>query len=98
MSPTKTEARVAFAKKAAPPNASAKSVAPPVRLLSKHEILAISGLTYPTIWKMMCAGTFPRSRIVGGKSMWLSSEVQTWLAGLPIRPLKGDQNNSGAEA
>jgi predicted DNA-binding transcriptional regulator AlpA len=36
------------------------------------------------------AGKFPRSRIVGGKSMWLSSEVEAWLAGLPVRPLKGD--------
>ena len=33
---------------------------------------------------------FPRSRIVGGQSMWVSSEVSAWLEGLPIRPLKGD--------
>jgi predicted DNA-binding transcriptional regulator AlpA len=35
-------------------------------------------------------GRFPRSRIVGGKSMWLSSEIDAWLSGLPLRPLKGD--------
>jgi predicted DNA-binding transcriptional regulator AlpA len=35
-------------------------------------------------------GQIPRSRIVGGKSMWLSSEIDSWLAGLPVRPLKGD--------
>jgi predicted DNA-binding transcriptional regulator AlpA len=66
--------------------------APPleVRLLGKPEILAITNLTFPTIWRMMRAGTFPRSRIVGGKSMWLSTEVEAWLAALPVRVLKGD--------
>ncbi len=64
--------------------------APPVRLISKAEVLAITGMTFPTIWAWMRAGKFPRSRIVGGKSMWLSTEVEKWLAGLPVRPLKGD--------
>jgi hypothetical protein len=40
---------------------------------------------------MMRAGTFPRSRVVGGKSMWLSSEIEAWLAALPVRQLKGDE-------
>jgi predicted DNA-binding transcriptional regulator AlpA len=66
---------------------------PPVRLISKRAILAITGLTFPTIWKMMRAGTFPRSRIVGGKSMWLSNEIDAWLANLPVRALKGDDAN-----
>jgi prophage regulatory protein len=66
--------------------------APPLveRLVSKSEVLAITGLSFPTIWAWMRAGKFPRSRIVGGKSMWLSSEIEAWLAGLPVRPLKGD--------
>jgi predicted DNA-binding transcriptional regulator AlpA len=38
----------------------------------------------------MRAGTFPRSRIVNGRSMWLSSEIEAWIAELPQRPLKGD--------
>jgi len=64
--------------------------APPVRLLDKAEILQITGVSFPTIWAWMRAGTFPRSRIVGGKSMWRSDEIEAWLAGLPLRPLKGD--------
>jgi prophage regulatory protein len=87
---TDSRARAAFAKKAAARKTSAKSIAQPVRLLDKREILAITRLTYPTIWKMMRAGTFPRSRVVGGKSMWRSDEVDEWFAGLPIRRLKGD--------
>jgi predicted DNA-binding transcriptional regulator AlpA len=64
--------------------------APPVRLLHKGEVLAIVGVTYPTLWAWMRQGRFPRSRIVGAKSMWLSTEVEHWLAGLPVRRLKGD--------
>jgi predicted DNA-binding transcriptional regulator AlpA len=63
---------------------------PPVNLLTKPDVLAITKVTFPTIWVWMRAGKFPRSRIVGGKSMWLSSEVDAWLAGLQVRPLKGD--------
>jgi predicted DNA-binding transcriptional regulator AlpA len=64
--------------------------APPVRLLNRHEVLALAGCSYPTLWAWMRAGKFPRSRIVGGKSMWLSTEIDEWLANLPLRPLKGD--------
>ena len=62
-----------------------------LRLLTKPEVLLIAGgVSYPTLWSWMRAGTFPRSRIVGGKSMWRSDEVQAWLDALPVRPLKGD--------
>lgn len=72
--------------------------APPVHLLDKNDILKITNVTFPTIWAWMRAGTFPRSRVVGGKSsrvvggksMWLSSEIDAWLADLPMRALKGD--------
>jgi predicted DNA-binding transcriptional regulator AlpA len=66
--------------------------APPLveRLLRKSEVMTITGLSYPTLWAWMRAGKFPHSRIVGGKSMWLSTEIDAWLAGLPVRPLKGD--------
>ena len=60
-------------------------------MLTKPEVLLIAGgISYPTLWSWMRAGTFPRSRIVGGKSMWRSDEVEAWLNSLPLRPLKGD--------
>ena len=62
----------------------------PPRLLCKHEVCAIAGATFPSVWAWMRAGTFPRSRVVGGKSMWLSSEIEAWITSLPLRPLKGD--------
>jgi predicted DNA-binding transcriptional regulator AlpA len=63
---------------------------PPIHLLDKKDILEITNVTFPTIWAWMRAGTFPRSRVVGGKSMWLSSDIDAWLANLPMRTLKGD--------
>jgi predicted DNA-binding transcriptional regulator AlpA len=60
------------------------------RLLAKRDVLAIANVTFPTIWAWMRAGKFPRARAVGGKSMWLSPEIEAWLASLPIRQLKGD--------
>ena len=68
------------------------------RLLSKREVLDITGVSYPTIWQMMCRGEFPRSRIVGAQSRWLSTEVDAWLAGLPIRRLKGDAPEMAEQA
>jgi predicted DNA-binding transcriptional regulator AlpA len=61
-----------------------------VRLLSKTQVLAITGVTFPTIWLWMRQGHFPRSRIAGGKSVWRSDEVAAWIANLPVRRLKGD--------
>ena len=60
------------------------------RLIFKREVLRRVGLSYPTIWKMMREGRFPRSRVCGGKSAWLEEEIDTWIEGLPLRRLKGD--------
>jgi predicted DNA-binding transcriptional regulator AlpA len=67
--------------------------APPMRLLGKPEVCAIAGVTFPTIWAWMRQGRFPRARVIGGansKSVWLSTEIDTWMVALPRRPLKGD--------
>jgi prophage regulatory protein len=61
-----------------------------LRLLAKPEVLAVSGCSFPTLWEMMLRGDFPRSRIVGGRSMWRSDEIDKWIADLKVRPLKGD--------
>jgi predicted DNA-binding transcriptional regulator AlpA len=63
---------------------------PQLRLISKSKVLKIVGCSYPTLWAWMRAGKFPRGRVVGGRSMWRSDEIDEWLAGLPIRRLKGD--------
>jgi predicted DNA-binding transcriptional regulator AlpA len=64
-----------------------------VRLLSKAEVLAAVNVTYPALWKWMRDGKFPRSRLVGNKSMWLSTEVAAWLSNLPPTRSKGDASS-----
>ena len=70
-------------------SAAHQSQGPP-RLLDKAEILAITHVSFPTVW----SGCEPdRSRGRGslvGKSMWLSTEIDAWIASLRVRPLKGD--------
>jgi predicted DNA-binding transcriptional regulator AlpA len=76
-------------------------VAPPrVQLLDKHEVLAITGTSYVTVWNWMIAKPpkFPRSFIAGGRSVWRSDEIAAWLENLPRRPLKGDDQTVGAQA
>ena len=38
----------------------------------------------------MMDGTFPRSRFIGGKAVWLESEINAWIIALPVRRLKSD--------
>jgi len=61
----------------------------PPRLLSKRRVLA--RIPVPTPWTWMRAGKFPRAKDIGGKSVWLASEVEEWIAALPLRKLKGDE-------
>lgn len=86
MSKAKSTAQPAFARKAAAIRAASREL----HLLTKPEVLAVAGVTFPTIWAWMRDGKFPRSRVVGGRSMWRSDEIEAWLAGLLVRPLKGD--------
>jgi predicted DNA-binding transcriptional regulator AlpA len=63
---------------------------PRITLIAKADVLAITGKSYKTIWTWMQAGKFPRSRVVGGRVMWLSGEIDAWLNALPVQRLKGD--------
>ncbi len=62
----------------------------PTRLLGRKELLATVNRSYPRVWQLMIARQFPRARVVGGKSLWRSDEVQRWIDSLPERRLKGD--------
>jgi predicted DNA-binding transcriptional regulator AlpA len=65
-------------------------VRPGARLLSKGDVLDKLGVSYPTLWKLMRQGAFPRSVVVGGKVAWLEHEVDEFIAKLPRRRLKGE--------
>jgi prophage regulatory protein len=61
------------------------------RMLNRKQVCARVGVSFPTIWRWMVRGTFPRARALGDlKSGWLESEVNAWMAALPPRPLKND--------
>jgi len=62
----------------------------PPRLLNKREVTALVGRSYDSLWRMMCAGKFPRGRYLGQKVFWFSAEIEDWLANLPKQRLKGD--------
>ena len=67
---------------------AAQVEAAPARLLSKPEVLDRVALTFPTVWKFMREGKFPRSRVLGGKTVWLESEIEAWINALPERAYK----------
>jgi prophage regulatory protein len=69
------------------PSAAKKSA---LNLLSRKQLLERIPLSYPTVWKLMQRGEFPRSRSVGGKVVWLEREVVEWAEALPVVQLKGD--------
>jgi prophage regulatory protein len=62
----------------------------PLKLLFKAQVLERVGLSYTTIWKWMRQGNFPRSRVAGGKTCWIESEINAWIEARPVRKLKGD--------
>ena len=83
---TIAKARRAAAKAAATEEARAKT-----RLLSRREVMDITGVSYPTLWAWMRAGRFPRARAIGAlKVAWLESEISAWINDLPTKRLKGD--------
>jgi predicted DNA-binding transcriptional regulator AlpA len=73
--------------------ASTPQIAPashdePSCLISKAEVLRRVGVSYPTLWRWVSAGNFPRARNLGGKSAWIEHEVTAWINARPLQPIK----------
>jgi predicted DNA-binding transcriptional regulator AlpA len=64
------------------------STASTERLIGRREVLNRVPLSYPTIWSMMRAGTFPRSKQIGARIFWIEREVDAWIASLPDQTYK----------
>lgn len=70
------------------------------RLLSKKQLLEIVPLSYPTIWKLIRAGEFPRGLEMARNGdrvtrvCWREDEALSWIEKLPRQQLKGDHANS----
>jgi predicted DNA-binding transcriptional regulator AlpA len=68
----------------------------PPRLVSKKQVLERVPLSFVTIWKMMNAGTFPKSRSIGeNRTVWLESEIDQWILETPTRRLKSASKREG---
>ena len=56
------------------------------RILRLPEVLALTGLSKSTIYRLMPVGEFPQSVKLGGSRGravgWLESEVYAWIDGL----------------
>jgi predicted DNA-binding transcriptional regulator AlpA len=50
------------------------------QVLSTRDVERITGRHRCTIYRWVCAGTFPEKRAGGGRG-WLRSEVELWLQG-----------------
>lgn len=65
--------------------------APPAsRFITRGEVLDRVGVSFVTVWKWMRSDMFPRGREVGGRTMWIETEVERWIQSRPVRRLKGD--------
>jgi len=58
----------------------------PLRLLTKRDVLALTGLSNTVLKRLEARGDFPRRRMISAKkSGWYSTEVQTWIESRPLR-------------
>jgi prophage regulatory protein len=58
-------------------------------LLTRKQVVAITGLCYPSLWQLMRAREFPAARLISKNRVgWLRSEVITWLRSRPVQVYK----------
>jgi prophage regulatory protein len=51
-----------------------------MQLLRRREVVARTGLSYPTIYRYELRGEFPARRRIGPNSVgWLAHEVDEWI-------------------
>jgi predicted DNA-binding transcriptional regulator AlpA len=70
---------------------------PPPRLLSKKQVLARVGLTFPTVWKLIRLGQFPAARSLGGQAFWIEGEIDAYIRNLPVREYKKAEQKAEQE-
>ena len=62
-----------------------KTQAPLPRVMRLPAVIRETGLSRPTIYNRVKAGTFPAPRALGEKSSgWRGEEVQAWIDSLPL--------------
>jgi prophage regulatory protein len=60
-----------------------------MKILRKPQLLNKVPLSYPTIWRRIQAGTFPKPVQLGPNSVgWIEEEIDAWIADLQRGSLK----------
>ena len=50
------------------------------KIIRKHDLLKIIGVSHPTIWRWEKRGNFPKRIPLGKNSTgWLASEIKAWM-------------------
>jgi prophage regulatory protein len=80
------------------PKPEVETTAPLDRLLTKREVCRVAHTSFPTLWQWMRQGKFPPPKVVGGRSMWRASSVESWLNNLPVRKYKPTPEQGGSDA
>jgi prophage regulatory protein len=59
-----------------------------MNILRKPAVLAKTGLSYPTIYRHIQAGTFPQQVELGPNSVgWIEEEIDAWIKSRPRGPI-----------
>lgn len=63
---------------------------PPSHLITMHDLMARTGVrSRSTIYRMVDKGRCPKPvDIGGGRVRWRAGDIETWLRGLPPKPIK----------
>jgi predicted DNA-binding transcriptional regulator AlpA len=79
-----------------PREISAASNSPSPQFLRLKDVMARVGLRVTTIYRYAATGGFPKPRKFGRASLWVTSEVNDWIAqrtaGVPIEIDDGEEN------
>lgn len=61
-------------------NAHAIQAEPPDRLIRLPEVIHLTGMSRPSIYRMVAAGSFPAPiKLSERSSAWVHAEVQAWI-------------------
>lgn len=56
----------------------------PDALLNRRQVIAVTSLSGPTLWRRCKDGSFPLPLKIGpNRVAWRASDVQIWIEGLP---------------
>ena len=57
--------------------------------LSRKQLCAMVGLSYPSIWELIRRGAFPPARRISrARVAWLRSEIIAWMKSRPVQSYK----------